>query len=448
MPLRYAVLAILLFCMCAGAEASVRRYYEGHYAFYARQSSELSMDSIRSMQRIEARRRAAYAKVGETRIAAGRASTDFAISPGFSVAAHLLELATDAPAADSWVPIIRAEAEPARRQYLAQLAEMGLRADNFVHCMTFLFAKNVEILAGSTMPRDFIDQQAAELETTFRIDPVFQGMPDLEKQTRTESLGVQTLYAMRQLALGKAGDGAAGATARQIAEGILTTLMGAAPTSAQIAALVQGKVPPLSGSNAPDAEPNNPGVGPIGQEIAGARLTYRYNTDLAVARNVAVESLEKFSTQYAQGLLDQFYERLAARGGQRNDLADVAALLIFANYFVVSDAQELTPRQYAGVREMFRQRVLASESIQQSVDADIQFQTEKEIIQVAHNYTSFVRDRAVLTRGVGGEQWLGQHDRVSAAVFAQRKVAMSALDVLFYPDEFRAFRLTADGFVR
>ncbi len=448
-PRRLGAAALLLIAGQSDLRAQVQRYYETDYAFYARQASEQSMDNIRAIQRIETARREAYAKIGQVRIAGGRASTDFAISPAFSVTAHLLKIANEEPTAKAWVPIITAQADPAKQQYLAQMAQASLRRDNFVDCVSFIFQRNFEILTGTTIPVPFVRRQLVDLDRTLLADPIFQGTSDLERQTRSEALGVQTVYAMNQMALGKAGNGAAGATARQIATGILTTILGSAPTPALLASIGRGEMPaPTQPGVAAAAPVIAPGGPPVEQGIAGARLTYRYNTDLAVARNVAVESLEHFSTEYAQQLLDRFYQQISARGGQRNNLADVAALLVFANYFVVSDGKELSPLQYAGVREMFRQRILASESIQQSVDTDIQFQTEKEIIQTANNYSNFLRDRAVLARGVKGERWQGEYFGASGLVRSQRSVAMSSLDLLFSPDKFRTFRLTPTGFTK
>lgn len=450
-----ALVAVSLMSIAAGSklEAQVQRYYETNDAFYLRQASQRSMENLRAMQAIRDARRRAYQKAGDARIAAKRASLLFIEDPTFLVTAFLLKQIEGDSGSSRYVPLIRAESAPALARYRMLLSKEGKRRDDYADGVSLIFDRNFEILTGRGVPAQLAREQSAQLRSTLLADGVFQGTPDIEKQAQLEAMGVQTIFAFDQMQLARAGDGAAGATARQIARAILWSLLGRQPDSSTLVAISRGEMPASPSLRQAAAGPSpltppHPSAPPSGdlQAIVGARETYVYNTDLAVARNVAIESVEKFSDAYAQQLLDQFYRQLTERGGARNNLADVGALLVFLSYFVVSDGQELSTRQYVSTRSEMRQSVLSSEALQQMPATDLQFLTEKEIIHAVNNYVNFRRDRAILQRGVAGQTYQGQHYGASDLVRSERTIALGTLDRLF--GSFRSYRLTADGFVR
>ena len=97
------------------------------------------------------------------------------------------------------------------------------------------------------MPERLVREQTIELRRTLVTGGGFQGMPDIEKQTHLEANGVQTMFALDQLAQARAGNGAAGATARQVARGILESMLGRPPDSAMLATIARGELPlPMS----------------------------------------------------------------------------------------------------------------------------------------------------------------------------------------------------------
>ena len=154
----------------------------------------------------------------------------------------------------------------------------------------------------------------------------------------------------------------------------------------------------------------------------------------------AVADSRAYSVAGARQLLNCLYQQLQARGGQRNNLADVGALLVFANHYVMSGGTELTPRQYAGTRDLMRQQVLASDALQQASDSDSQYRAEKMIIDTAATFTQY---QSYQSRAAGGDPYAAKR-----VIEAARTTALSTLDVLFAPDGFRAWHLTPDGFAK
>ena len=174
--------------------------------------------------------------------------------------------------------------------------------------------------------------------------------------------------------------------------------------------------------------------------LAAGRVTYDYNETLDVAQSVAVADSRAYSVAGARQLLDGFYQQLRARGGQRNNLADVGALIVFANHYVMSGGKELTPRQYAATRDLMRQQVLASDALQQASDGDLQYRAEKMIIDTSATFTQY---QSYQSRAAGGDPYAAKR-----VIEAARASALSTLDVLFAPDGFHAWHLTPDGFAR
>jgi hypothetical protein len=431
------------FALPYALHAQVQGYYESDGAFHLRQASEQSMENVRAMQRIAEARRQAYAKVGRRRIAAGRSSLRYTVDRTWSVTRYLVGLLnTENPDDKALVALVQAEAEPSLREFLALLTAQRRQRTDFVDAITTAFVQNVVILSGAPPPPSFVSRQEAALRSALQRDPVFQGTPDIEKQQHLDAVGAQTAFAMRALLAGRAGDAAAGVRAQQIARGILSTMLSQPVNEDVLNAIARGELPPPVASSEPPA----PTVAPSGVGIPGAKDTYVYNTDLAVARNVAIEHPDAFTPQRAQELLDEFYREVARRGGQRNNLADVGALMAFTAYYVVSDGVELTPRQYASTRALVRRFVLQSETIQQLQSTDAQYRTEREIIFAAHNYANFLRDRAVLSRRYVAETERVAHVGAASQIESQRKIALNLLDLVL--GSFKTYRLTADGFTR
>ena len=202
----FLTLALIATGFSPYAHAQTQGWYESNGDYWNRQSqqqgdagnfTQQSMAAIRQAQAREAALSAAYAKRGNAVIAANRASTSFASSPGFSITSYLVKQAQGVADGQHYVPIIREQAEGAKRQFLASLAKAGYRQNDFVEISAFAAAQNAQILTGRPMSAAQIQRQITLQRQLLLKNPVFQGVSDLEKQTRVEEIGVKTVYALQ-----------------------------------------------------------------------------------------------------------------------------------------------------------------------------------------------------------------------------------------------------------
>lgn len=236
MAYRTFIALTLVALVTSPAFAQTQGWYESNGDYWNRQTQQQndsryvtqgSMAEIRRQQMQAAALNESYAKRGRTVIAANRATTGFASSANFSVTAHLIKQAQGAADGAPYIPIIRAQAEPAKRQFFEMMAQAGYRRTDFVEASAYAAVLNAQVLTGRALPPAKVQQRIAVERKRLLGDAVFQGVSDLEKQTRIEEVGVRTIYAL-QLAQ------AAGANARWFAQNTLRLIFGRDPTSAEL----------------------------------------------------------------------------------------------------------------------------------------------------------------------------------------------------------------------
>ena len=243
MKTSYAATLILTATLSAPALAQTQGWYESNGDFWNRQTQQqndqryVTQQSTAEIQRQQAQAASineGYAKRGRSVIAANRATTAFASSPSFSITSHLLKQAQSAPGGQAYVPIIRAQAEPAKRQFFAMVAQAGYQTSDFVEVNAYAAVLNAPLLTGRAMPTAAVQRRIGVERKRLLGDAIFQGVGNLEKQTRVEEVGVRTIYALQLAQAARSGDRAAGGNARQFAQDNLRLILGRDPTAAEL----------------------------------------------------------------------------------------------------------------------------------------------------------------------------------------------------------------------
>ena len=178
---------------------------------------------------------------GSQRIRAGLASTSFVSSPDFSITDHLLSPLSHGREAESLRTVTRANVAQERAHYVRDRHSGGGRSDDMVDTLADAFTIAFRIAVGQGAPENYVTHNAAVIRQRLLGSVGFQGMSDLDRQRVAEEVGVRAAYADTRARAGTI-DGQA--DAREQASVILTSIYGAMPSPAFLAAVTQGRAPP------------------------------------------------------------------------------------------------------------------------------------------------------------------------------------------------------------
>ena len=102
---------------------------------------------------------------------------------------------------------------------------------------------------------------------------------------------------------------------------------------------------------------------------------FTYNPNLNVAQKFAKAQNAESETVTYQNYLNVFYQEIAKRGAQKNDVASMVTFSLAANYYVTT-AKEPNTMQVKSVYEMVKSAILKSPDIQAASDENKQIACE------------------------------------------------------------------------
>ena len=406
------------------------------------------MQNLRTMQFIEAGRRKFLAKIGKERILAGKASTTFTNDPRFSLRRYLIEQINDPNNQDDartkaeTKQLVELQSENALHGFYTLMVQSGFKKNDFVDGVTMIFAHNCSSYIGKEIPKPFLAKQNSQIRQQLLKDEIFQGWTDKDRQTFIERNGALAFYALTlRKQSEQTNNPQIGLQSRKIAIDVFMSMFGKVPDRAILESIANGEKVNLDGkkpiAKVPDKNSNT-------FRLPGAKATYIYNNQMDVPSSLSAND-SNHSPQELRQYLQYFYTEVAKRGGQKNDMAFVAALVVEADYYVLNDGKQLTPRQFTGAVKLLTDLILANESLQNATDMQKQLASEKTIIYAVFNFVIFQRAKASLIKGNPNEKY-GNVEAINSS----RVLAKSNLNLIFETlgEKWELYHLTPDGFVK
>jgi hypothetical protein len=339
-------------------------------------------------------------------ITAGKATTTYKPGPAFSLKNYFLQQARTPELRQ----LVEQYAELCLRQYRDELRARGFGLNDYADGRALIFVICYEAYAGEKPSPAHLAAVRQHARASYLKDPIFQSYNDLERQQRVEPDGALALYARL---LAAKGDAASRREARSVAKPILESLWG---------------------NNAETILMTRTGFIHKGRQIiADGKAThlYQYDPNLPSAE-MMVSQHNRFRAdivrEYKQRLA-LFYQVLAQKGGQKNDLAWCATLAAYAEYYVLTNGQDWTPKQFQSVYQLMKAAILKSPDIQATSEESRQIACEQFAITAVGDYLGFQKPTG---RG--------------AAVASARVGLMNLFRALNENPE--DYRLTAEGVVR
>ena len=309
-------------------------------------------------------------KKGETRIKNGQASTGFKNLPGFSLKNYLL---SQVKTPDLKLKVEQF-AEASFNQFTAEVRAHGLQINDIADGEALAFVIAYELYFGGKSTSAHLQWLRQKGKEGLLKDSWFQGGADEERQRQYEMYGALIMYAQmirRKNNLASVSDLQ---EAKDIAAEVLRTVWGNSTDT-----ILMTQTGFMHKGN---------------KIIADGKAThlFAYNANLPTARRMASNSKTQGLAQVYQNNLNLYYQELARRGGQRNDLAWCGTLAAYANYVVLTDGKDLNPIQLKSVYSFVKNAILKSPNVQAASDENKQFACEIFAINAASNYQSFRRD--------------------------------------------------------
>ena len=379
-------------------------------------------------------------KVGRERIAAGHASTRFTPSAGASQAVVLLSGETSGTD--------RAKAIAANRACLsgfhAALKRFGLQPYDVADARALAFTMAFTAMSGKDPGPVRLRNLRTQFRTAMLKDPMFQALPDDERQTRYEKMVIPAMIAVtaRHQSL-KPGIG-------DERKGVLVT------TASRLGAnLLNG----LWTEPVEAIELSPTGFIDRGRRViaSGAGHTaFQRSGESVVARDVGSNYTNQsfgWDEKYQKNLLSRFDAAVQKLGLSTHDLADAQVAAAAVVYPVFSGGVSLGTPQIAWLRREMRKDILSSPDFQRMSDAKMQDQYESLALRAMHIRAQDEKMRAEIAALSQKSSDAFTNIANAGVIQADRRVletnrvsAHELLKDIFNPRPFDDYRLAPDGF--
>ena len=124
-----------------------------------------------------------------------------------------------------------------------------------------------------------------------------------------------------------------------------------------------------------------------------AASRFKYNPTIntpSMLVSAQSQFIESITREY-QGHLQQFYQVMAQKGGQKGDLAWCVTTSAYANTVVITKGQDWTPIQLKSTYDFMKAEILKVPDIQAASDESKQVACETMAIRAASNYQAFLK---------------------------------------------------------
>jgi hypothetical protein len=380
-------------------------------------------------------------KVGNERIAAGKASTRFTPSERGSQVEAMVPEGGDAAARKNAIAANRA----CLADFHAAMKRFGLTPYDVADARALSLVMAYTAYKGQDPGPARLKNVRSQFRQAMLKDPMFQAIPDYERQARYEKMVIPAMLAVtaRRQSTKPGMDteqrDVLVAMAERMGEGLLKGLW-TKPTQA--------------------IELSPTGFVDRGDRVVatgGGKTTFqRLSKSLMVpvyGNNYTNQSFG-WNEAYYQKLLDRFDASMNEWGLRTNDIADANVGAAVMAYLVYTDGKvTLNANQRAWLRKEMRKDVLSSPDFQRMTDAQMQEVYEKIALEAAHQVTrreAMLKEIADLSKDNGdsfsriGNAGVIQADK--RILETNRSGAHDLLKRIFAPRNFDAYSLTLDGF--
>lgn len=300
-------------------------------------------------------------------IRAGKATTTYKPSPKFSLKNLFLEQAQTAEIKQ----LALLYAEPSLKEFNDELRKNGMPLNDYAEARALTFIICYEAYFGEKPTSTHLAAARQISKKSYLKDAVFQSYDDLERQQKVEPDEALAIYS---LMLRRKGDAKSIAQAKAISKGILEKLW-----VNSVETIYMTKTSFM-----------HKGVKII--EDGKATNLFKYNPNIQTAE-LMVKSDGEFRNAIIQDYkqnLQLYYQVLANKGGQKNDLAWCGTIVLFGNYYVLSK-QEMNPTQLKNAYDLIKAAVFKSPDIQAASDESKQIACEQLAILTVSNYNKFTK---------------------------------------------------------
>lgn len=345
-----------------------------------RQSEERRQDLSNRMayMRMELQSRLNY---GYAIIKAGKATTTYKANLSFSLKNRLLEQANTPELKQA----VLQNADVSLKKFHDELRAKGMPANDYADGKALAFIISYEVYFGEKPSGAHLAFARKIAKTAYLKDAVFQSYNDLERQEKLETDEAMAMFAKT---LKEKGDTSSVAQARVISKSILEKLWG-------------NSIETILMTNNAFMHKGRKII-----EDGKAAHLYNYDPNQAIPESGLLKNSEfrKEILGDHKQYLQQFYQIMAQKGGQKNDLAWCGTMVALANYYVLTK-QELSPVQLKSAYDFVKKAVLNSPDVQAASDQTKQYACESMAIQSVSNYVSF--SKGELTSASTARSYLG-----------------------------------------
>lgn len=312
---------------------------------------------------------------GNAIIRAGKATTTYKSSSNFSLKNFLLQQAE--------TPVQKQLAEQytdiCLKQFHAELTTNGMGLNDYADGVALTFILSYEVYFGVKPSKAHLAVARKYAKSGYLKDAVFQSYDDEERRSKIEADEVVTQYA--RIISGK-GDSNLVKEAKFIAKAVLEKIW-----FNSVETILMTKTSFIHKGQ---------------QFINDGKATnlYTYNPNIQTAEMNVKNPDKDFREKYIQErkqMLQSFYQVLEQKGGQKNDLAWCATMIGYAEYYVLSNGQEMNGVQLKNVYEFIKKSILKSPDVQAASNEAKQIACETMAISAVSDYKDFLKED---TKGV------------------------------------------------
>jgi hypothetical protein len=300
-------------------------------------------------------------------IKAGKATTTYKSSPTFSLKNQLLQQA----ASPEIKQLVLQQTDISLKEFRDELRQNSIPQNDYADAKALVFIIAYEVYFGEKPSVAHLTFARKIAKTAYLKDAVFQSYNDLERQEKLESDEALVIFARMLKAKGDLGSVA---QAKIIAKSILEKLW-----VNSVETILMTKT----------------GFMHKGRKIIDdgkATHLFKYNPNQPIPESGILKN-SQFRTQilgdYKQ-YLQQFYQVMEQKGGQKGDLAWCGTMVVLANFYVLTK-QDWNAGQLKSSYDFVKNAMLKSPDIQAASGETKQYACESMAIQSVSNYANFLK---------------------------------------------------------
>lgn len=322
---------------------------------------------------------------GQIIINAGKATTLFKPTPGFSIKNYLLQKTKGR----EWKQVVDQYADICYKNFQDELKKRGMNPNDYVESKVLSFLIAYEVYFGEKPSLKHQQWCINVSKPSYLKSAFFQSTENIERQQKAETAGVLAMYSLIQLNKSKTGDSLAFREARSVSRSVLESLWGNAVNTIAI---------------------TNNGFIHRGKKIiedGKATLTYKFNPQIksweVAARNFGPDYKTQFQNEYKANL-GFFYQEMQKRDWAKTDMAWHLTATAYALSYTATGGVEWNQKQTKSVYEFFKNVILKSPDIQAATDESRQMAFEVVAIQALSSYADFVKEKDLVSKSAARGQ--------------------------------------------